>query len=844
MSGWSEIRDLAEKLKSVQSAESANILSHHACVDIVTYLINSGRLQLFRTINGRSLLTNNELNKEIFEELEAHGGHTTILEISKNLDVEYSLIESRVQELVASKSNDFFDETCILVGGDLMTKSFVKSVAEEIRDRLEFRGSMSFVELTRMYNFPPQFIMDIINDYNGVLFNIHKEEDKFYTDSFISKQKAKALGYFSGLITPIAISTCSMKLDIPQKLLINLVEALISSNKLKGSLIAGGKNIYTPLCYSRAQDAYVTAFFKQNRYIEWNIVRHIGIPDPSSYLRSHFPSAIHTKEFTICESTVSQIKELLADGASENQWVDVFHYLPQAFGAQEREWLIGPLLKNTPFVPIHEYRFLCHKDSLLEYVSFFEDFIRERAVVAATDQKQKAASKSAEVNVTLPDDGHSRVTERKGKSGGFGGRAREVKTKNVKKKYLKKAVESDSDNEEASTLACDSYLPREELFSILTSRIAADAPEELVDGIIDKLLPEIYDKFSGLCKSVLLQTSGASRNRDRFLAEKESLVSAILSIQLFERGALAVDDPSLRSQLLRQLIRGDVSTFVNRLCVFLAQNYDVDWPSAVQSNTSSKNRKNKHIQREVEEASSKSPNDLTPVEITAQQRDTLVHLLANLGAGPTKEASGILQHLNACLRASPELPEAVEGLPLDEVFNLCDELAAGHLGVNLSVSLLRGGAAKRKRQDRALALDLAAQTEQQMIAAASAAEADTNSLALVALAAAGLFGHCLAGWPLPVCGKLVPQLSAWIAKKLASPSSNCKSYPAAVKELHASKAGQQLSRVTDLVMHKTRVAEGAEGKEEEEEGKKKLIEQIVLTASRCRQAMQGSVASS
>ena len=528
MADWSEIKNLAEKLKKIQVSECTNYLSDRMCVDIVSYLVNSGRLRLIRTIDGRTLLTENELLKEIVEELEAHRGRITLVELSNNLEIEYSVIESHVNELL-SNPRRYFDEQCVLVAGDLMTKSFVKGIAEEVRDRLEFRGVLTVTELTRLYNFTPQFMNSVLNEYNGILFNIHKEGDKIYTQMFLPKQKSKVFGYLCAVVTPISIADCANKLDLPPKFLTGVIDSLVSTGKLRGAL-AAGRSIYTPSCYRRAQDAYIEDFLKQNGYVDWNLVQRLGIPDPSSYLRSRFPNAIHTKEFTIWESTASQIMSVLADKSSDNQWIDVSNYLPQVFGAQEREFLIKPLLKDTKFVPIGDYMYLYPTSNLSEHLSCFADFLREQAAIAAREQKRKTNSKVTS-NTGVPSDEHPTKVEKKGKSGGFGGRAREIKIKHNKRKYLKKT--GDSDGEDVQTdLALESYLPREKLFSILKGSLGSDIPEEVLEGILDELLPRVHDTFSSLVKSVYLQTSDSSKMRDKCLAEKSSLISAILSIQV------------------------------------------------------------------------------------------------------------------------------------------------------------------------------------------------------------------------------------------------------------------------------------------------------------------------
>ncbi|KAL5112041.1 E3 UFM1-protein ligase 1 [Taenia crassiceps] len=810
MSDWSEIRNLAEKLKSVQTAESTHYLSERVCVDIVSHLINSGRLRLIRTIDGRAFLTENELIKEIFDELAAHRGRISLLELSEILE-------------------------CLLVAGELMTKSYIRRIAEEIQDRLEFRGTMSLTELARIYNFTPQFLTSIIGEYNGVLFNVDRDGDKLYTHLFMAKQTSKILGHLSAAVTPISLADCGSKLDIPLKVLSKLVDTVISSGRLKGTLTAG-RSIYTPLCYLKAQDAFVSDFVKQNGYVEWTIVQRIGITDPSSYLRSHFPSAVHNKGFTICESTVSQIRAVLEDRVLDTPWIDVSHYLPAVFGAHEREWLIKPLLTKSDFVPIHDYMYLYSANSLSEHISCFDDFIREQAAVAAIEQRHKACSKPIKSVLAASEEGPARGLEKKRKSGGFGGRSREIKTKHVKKKYLKRSIDSDEEDDQVE-ICIESYIPRERLLLLLIPSVGVDAPEDLIEGVLDKLLPNVHEKFLSLVKSVYLQTSDSSKSRDRCLAEKDSLISTILSIQLFERGSLLVDDPDLRSQLLRQLIRGEVSTFVNRLYVLLAQNYEVDWPTvAVENSSSGKSRKNKQKKHDGEEVALKRSIELNPSDITFQQRDVLAELLNKMGDGPTKEASLLTRRINARLRVNTDFSVFGGSLSLDEIFSLCDDLAHSHLGINLSVSVLRSGAAKRKRQDRLLALDIAGKNGQQMIDAAKSEEG--NYLACVSLAAAALFGQCLVGWPLPAHGKLVPHLSAWITKMLSSPANTSLPYAAAANELRAAKAGEQLTRLTELVVQEARHVGDVSVVSKSE--KKDLVDQLLSTASRCLRAMESN----
>lgn len=275
---------------------------------------------------------------------------------------------------------------------------------------------------------------------------------------------------------------------------------------------------------------------------------------------------------------------------------------------------------------------------------------------------------------------------------------------------------------------------------------------------------------------------------------------------------MAVDDTNLRTQLIRQLIRSEVSTFVNRLYLLFARNYDIEWPKQ-----------------------GRGIEDISPNEITVQQRDSLASLVNKTADGLLKDASPLLQQINSRLRASVDISYS-NGLPLDEVLSLCDDLASCHLGINFSVSIIRGGAPKRKREDRQLAFEIAKQTEEQMIAAVNSER--HSYLACVSLAAAALFTQCITGCPVPAHGKLVPQLAAWITKQLAKPPpSNSASYVSAINWLRESKAVDKLNSLIEIVMLE---AKHDHESEFDEEKKRTVVENLVSIASGCIKAMQSN----
>ncbi|CAF4009824.1 unnamed protein product, partial [Rotaria sp. Silwood1] len=65
-------------------------------------------------------------------------------------------------------------------------------------------------------------------------------------------------------------------------LFIDLIVNLIRDNRITGNLIGTTKenSIFYPKLYTDAQAKYIESFFTQNGYIEYSLVRNLGITDP------------------------------------------------------------------------------------------------------------------------------------------------------------------------------------------------------------------------------------------------------------------------------------------------------------------------------------------------------------------------------------------------------------------------------------------------------------------------------------------------------------------------------------------------------------------------------------
>jgi len=88
-------------------------------------------------------------------------------------------------------------------------KSYISKIAEEINDKLVQHGCINIAELTLTYNLPADFLQSVVEKELGKI--IHATQDSqdskiFYTESFITRNKAKIKGALSAVTKPTPLS--------------------------------------------------------------------------------------------------------------------------------------------------------------------------------------------------------------------------------------------------------------------------------------------------------------------------------------------------------------------------------------------------------------------------------------------------------------------------------------------------------------------------------------------------------------------------------------------------------------------------------------------------------------
>nr|CAD7198048.1 unnamed protein product [Timema douglasi] len=167
-------------------------------------------------------------------------GRINLVELARILNVDLSQVTARAAEIERS------DSGITLVLGQLIDKSYLTFIAQEINERLAQNGQVSVGDLTRQYDLPSDFlqtvrcqtcILDLLFVHfacglSGVFAQvvekqlgklIRGKQDKsdprvFFTESYVTRNTACVRGALAAATRPTPISTLLSQCDVPERM--------------------------------------------------------------------------------------------------------------------------------------------------------------------------------------------------------------------------------------------------------------------------------------------------------------------------------------------------------------------------------------------------------------------------------------------------------------------------------------------------------------------------------------------------------------------------------------------------------------------------------------------------
>ncbi len=210
MSDWEEIRRLAADFQKAQSAGVANKLSERNCIEIVTKLIQLKLIDVIYTNDGKEYLTNDQLVREIKDELYVAGGRIGVVDLAKTTNVDFSQIEYVVEKICKE------EDDCFFILGQIVTSTYLDNMATEINETLQQRGMVNITKLSNI-DLPLDFVRKHVIARLGSIIEGFKDdvdENTIVTPSYIARNRAKVRGILSAITMPTSCSALASRFGI------------------------------------------------------------------------------------------------------------------------------------------------------------------------------------------------------------------------------------------------------------------------------------------------------------------------------------------------------------------------------------------------------------------------------------------------------------------------------------------------------------------------------------------------------------------------------------------------------------------------------------------------------
>jgi len=535
------LEELQAQFKAVQLTESSQRLTERNCVEIIMKLIEQGELEVIYSLNGREYLTPKQLEREIQDELLQHGGRVNITELQPILNVDFSHIQRKVEDIV--KKN----RSIQLIEGELISNYYLDGIAEEINESLQESGETRLGDLARRFNFSTEYVQAVIERRLGKIIRGKLEGETIYTDAFVARVAARIRGAFTAITKPTPIPSILAKFDFQENLFWTVFDDLLSDGRINGNIQGrSDRAIYVPNVFAQARQAWIDSFFAQNGYMDYTTLEKLQITTPRTFLEAKYKGGVALKSVFVSPKVVSSVDGVSSEAIKADSWIDVTPMAPSILTDEDMYLLLQAcpsiiqMGKNTNAV-ILEHHFVTSKTFLDSCVKKYDQLIKEKIEKGLIKKTDKDVSQALESKQEVDEDEDTPKKGRGGKRGAKGKGKNEEEPKSAAKG--KKGGRSDTGKEEKGGADKETI----EDFK----KWLEDAPDEFVEAIVIHLKSSLNSIKEQALRSLFISQE-TKQKKNNFDDDLNTMYSNIL---LFQKGIaeLKEDEAALEKHLLKTL---------------------------------------------------------------------------------------------------------------------------------------------------------------------------------------------------------------------------------------------------------------------------------------------------
>ncbi len=315
-----ELANLQKKFLDIQKSGGGFKLSERTVVEIINKVIDRKKIKINYTSNGREYVTDEKITKEIQDEILRNKGRTTKVNLQKKIDVQQNIMEQRLN-LLFSK-----DKNLNSIENNIITNYYLENMSIEINYILQEKGSILISEISNMYdlsiNYLKKFLTDRVGEDRVIKGKLYP--NRILTDDYIDSQLKKIRPLLIGSIMPISFSYMIDNFKIDEFIINDLVQKLIDRKVVRGKI---NSNIFEPAIFEESKISYIKGCLSQNNYLEYNLIKNIGIKNPKEYLLSlskeknsdyNFTNLIFLKDFVITDNLKNNFEYIFFENYSKN----------------------------------------------------------------------------------------------------------------------------------------------------------------------------------------------------------------------------------------------------------------------------------------------------------------------------------------------------------------------------------------------------------------------------------------------------------------------------------------------------------------------------------------------
>ncbi|KAF9585025.1 E3 UFM1-protein ligase 1 [Lunasporangiospora selenospora] len=327
-------------------------LSEDACNDLVKSLVQLGLIPNISTsLDGKAFITHEKLTEEILLELELRNannpkpndaGRVSLLDLPKAINANFNDIQERVMDIIRTRPG-----TIVHVHDELFTRGFLDQMTEQLNKELREKGFLITTELCRKYKLGIDFMRQFLKERIG--FTIDGRWDTVdrnlvYAPWFMEQEKSALYQKLSGLEEYVSTNYTQRPTAL-SVLRSRLCELLSKEKDLPGMFKGTGEQgVFVPSPYEQQQTEWIETFFKDNGFIEYDLLRKRGITDPKAYVNTNHPTALLLDTYVVKESIWSVVDATVEDAIANLSWIDVKPLVPSPLTSGD----IASLLRQLP----------------------------------------------------------------------------------------------------------------------------------------------------------------------------------------------------------------------------------------------------------------------------------------------------------------------------------------------------------------------------------------------------------------------------------------------------------------------------------------------------------------